>query len=329
MLARETGSPRAFAQYVFASQIRHLVNRAAEAGGADHRAVRAGETALGHILPARVFEISQQQIADIGCIERPAARFAGNGGFGGAGVHPRFQIGRLFAATVDVGLGRGRPLDVFQHVRAAVGTHIDEKLVVEFCQSQIESVMHRRAGLHRMTEAGGSGATAVYRDQKQALSAGLVTGFHVRPAQKGLILYFQSVQIAATNSDDCQRGAGGYGCFGLPAGFQVDEFLYGFSRRKEIVLQRMRTDDKVKVSRRVVFAQPIMPAVLVVNHPHRKLRHRFEIVEDDGFLIQARADDAVPKSFEGVRICWRSDREMETVSPRKAWSLPCPIHQSF
>ena len=66
MVGRETGIPAAPAFRMVASQIRDLFDRAAEAGGTNHRAVRTRETARGNIFPTRMFHVTVKQFFDAG-----------------------------------------------------------------------------------------------------------------------------------------------------------------------------------------------------------------------------------------------------------------------
>ena len=49
-----------------AGEVARVLDRGAEAGRADHRAVAAGQAALGHLVPARMLEVGEQQVADAG-----------------------------------------------------------------------------------------------------------------------------------------------------------------------------------------------------------------------------------------------------------------------
>src|SRR5690606_37395899 len=67
----EAGVPLPLAADVIAAQTRDLAHRRAEAGRADHRAVRARETTLGNMLLARVLEVVHQWVSDAVGVEGP------------------------------------------------------------------------------------------------------------------------------------------------------------------------------------------------------------------------------------------------------------------
>ena len=48
-----------------AGQVARVLDRRAEAGRADHGAVGAGQAALGHVVPARMLEVAQQQLVHV------------------------------------------------------------------------------------------------------------------------------------------------------------------------------------------------------------------------------------------------------------------------
>ena len=49
---------------LLAGEVARVLDRRAEAGRADHRAVAAGEAALGDVVPARMLEIGEEQVVD-------------------------------------------------------------------------------------------------------------------------------------------------------------------------------------------------------------------------------------------------------------------------
>ncbi len=62
----ETGIPASLPFHMLIPEIRNFFHGAAEAGRADHGAIRAGETALACFLPARMFQLREEQIAEVG-----------------------------------------------------------------------------------------------------------------------------------------------------------------------------------------------------------------------------------------------------------------------
>src|SRR5262245_15745384 len=68
---REAGVPDAVALGA-AVQVVRVLDRGAEAGRAGHRAVAAGQAALGDLVPPRMLEVLDQQVADVASVERPA-----------------------------------------------------------------------------------------------------------------------------------------------------------------------------------------------------------------------------------------------------------------
>src|SRR5919202_5134321 len=83
VLEVEAGVPAPGALGLLAREVGDVVDAVAEARGADQRAVAAGQAAVGHLLPAGVLEVAQQELADIAGLHR-AAHLRG-----GALDHPR------------------------------------------------------------------------------------------------------------------------------------------------------------------------------------------------------------------------------------------------
>ena len=88
----ETGVPLPLPLDVVALQIGNFLDRAAKAGRANHRAIRARQAALGDFVPARMFQVRQQQIADAVGIEPARDLIDGllPGCLGGLQLLPRY-----------------------------------------------------------------------------------------------------------------------------------------------------------------------------------------------------------------------------------------------
>ena len=61
-----TSPRRGGARRVWPVEVGDVLDARAEAGRADHRAVAAGEAALGDLVPARVLEVAREQVAQVG-----------------------------------------------------------------------------------------------------------------------------------------------------------------------------------------------------------------------------------------------------------------------
>src|SRR3954463_6889103 len=74
VLKREAGVPLAHALGLRAREVGRVLDRCAEARRADHRAVAAGEAAVGDLVPAGVLEVALKQLLDAHRVERAAHR---------------------------------------------------------------------------------------------------------------------------------------------------------------------------------------------------------------------------------------------------------------
>src|SRR5262245_61315232 len=69
---REARVPPAPSLGMLARQIRHVFHGRAETGRANHRAIGAGQTARGNIVPARMFVVAIEQAFNVSGVERAA-----------------------------------------------------------------------------------------------------------------------------------------------------------------------------------------------------------------------------------------------------------------
>ena len=62
----KTGIPLSFPGHMVAGKIAHFTDRTAKTGRADHGAIRAGETAVGYIVPAGMLQAGKEQVPNVG-----------------------------------------------------------------------------------------------------------------------------------------------------------------------------------------------------------------------------------------------------------------------
>ena len=65
----ETGVPTTHAVDMVAGQITDVADRAAKARWANHGAIGARQAAVGNLRPTRMFQVTQQQVANVGRIQ--------------------------------------------------------------------------------------------------------------------------------------------------------------------------------------------------------------------------------------------------------------------
>src|ERR1039457_2598334 len=77
VLDRKTGLPQADALCLGPGEVADVLDARAEAGRADHRAVAARKTALRDLVPARVFEVASEQVAQVAGLDRASHALSG------------------------------------------------------------------------------------------------------------------------------------------------------------------------------------------------------------------------------------------------------------
>ena len=126
-----------------------VLDRRAEAGRADHRAVAAGQAAIGDVVPARVLEVAVEQLADAGDVQL-AAHLRRGARVRALGRRLARPVARRRASAARRARSRPRSLpDLGDEVVAAVLEHLGER--------EVEAAVGGRAGAHRDAEARAAG----------------------------------------------------------------------------------------------------------------------------------------------------------------------------
>src|SRR3954452_9103132 len=112
---REARVPHADALGLVAGEVGHVLDVAAEARRAHHRAVAARQAAIGHVVPARMLEVVGEQVLDPARVERP--RLA------------RRRVLRRRRATGQARSARQPRGDVGEHRRALLAAGLGEEAV--------------------------------------------------------------------------------------------------------------------------------------------------------------------------------------------------------
>ena len=241
-------------------QVVRILHRGAEAGRTDHGAVAAGQAALGDIVPARMFQVGQQQVAHIVRAHLPA--------------HVAFRPG-------DGVCRHGRMLQVGRPVRHrrqqrrtafAADLHQEFMLVRDqFGQREVVAFCRLGAGVHRCAEARATGLAAIHRDDERALAPRLVVRIDVGSLQEHAILYGDRVQLAGSHREEgvALRRLGGLrhrhaicGLLGPPHSQQ---------RRMQESLPGVRPDIVTEQRRVLPSLDAVMPAILFVGPARRQV----------------------------------------------------------
>ena len=175
----EAGVPPAPAFGVTPGYVANIFDVGAEAGGADHGAVGAVQAAASDVVPAGIFEVIEQELAE--SIGIDAAALAGSCRLdGGADLAPlRFCC------------WSGREFE--QYLGAANGARFGEEPVVaidvHFRERDVgRATADSGAGAHGMAETGGRGFGALHRDEKRGMAALPIDAVRVGAIEEYLVL---------------------------------------------------------------------------------------------------------------------------------------------
>ena len=248
----------------------------AEAGRADVRAVRAGEAALGDLVPARVLAVAVQQVRHVGGLEGAAHAFAR-------------PVGDAFGRDLLV-RGRLPSLDGREQVRPARAPHVDDEPVVELGQREVEPDRAPRPRVHRVAEAGPARLLAVHADEHGALATVPVGGIELH---EHAVLHRDRVQVARAEPDErVRRVVGGRGLHRerpvatdrrQPLAWREQEALPGIGA--------VRPPEQTIV---VAMGEAVRPGALGLADADREVAHALDTVQHDRPVPHGRPDQPEP-----------------------------------
>ena len=188
----EAGIPAPRARRLHAGEIARILHRRAEAGRADHRAIGAGEAALGDIGPARMLEIAQAA-AHAG--RRRASRgpcFCAVRATTASAARPRRPSRRGAEASART----SRPVSDPTSTRKRCSSPSQLR------QRQVEARLRLRAGLHGDAEAGAARLAAIHRDDEVPLAPRLVVRVDIGVADQHAVLNLDRCDLAGAHADE-------------------------------------------------------------------------------------------------------------------------------
>ena len=302
MVEGEAARPLPFPLDVVAGEVGHLSHARAEAGGADERAVGARQAAARHLVPAGVFEVAKQQVADALGVE--AAR-RGLARLSLAGVHPRGQLLRHGLRGSDLG-GRATALNRLrvsggQDRTPLLRSHLageSTRLVATSVlgESEVEGMAHRRARAHRVAEAGGHRAAAVHRHDEKLLPPGCVGGIDMLAPHEHTVLNPERLEVAGPHANHGQGRLVVSQILLRPRATRPRESGDRFPGRKQKVLERVGAHHVIKGAGLRVEPQPIVAAVLLVEPAGREVMGRSQVAEHHRPVGHLRPHNAVARS---------------------------------
>src|SRR5271165_218940 len=179
-----------------AGQVAMVLDGGAEAGRADHRAVRAGQAALGDLIPALVVEVRLQQLLQpVGLQRAPHL-----------GLRPRHRG----SGGADVGVRRGALRQGVQQLGAGLAAGLDQELVPavvdQFGQREVKARLRLGPRLHRDAEARAARLAAVDGDE-EGVAATACVGFVVEWAlAEHAVLDGDGIELAGAHAEEGVAG---------------------------------------------------------------------------------------------------------------------------
>ena len=156
----EAGIPSPNSTGPRSTQIGAVFHGRAEAGRADHGAVRTRHAARGHVIPVGILRASGQQLSE--SFEAQPALLPAR--------HPARQV----AGLLDLSPGRPGQFQQIGQSLALVGSHIHQELMPiradQLGQREVETFSRSRPRSHRIAEAGRRGARAGHGDDHRRRS---------------------------------------------------------------------------------------------------------------------------------------------------------------
>ena len=243
-IAVEAGVPASLGLVDGAVEIGDLADTGAEAGRADHGAVRAGQATIGHVDPARMIEPvhqSRRQTLSGDALVRHAGAACGDA-FGGAGLVP-------------VG-GRSR-FEQAHQAMALLAAGIDEEPIVQLREHQVIALCHLGTGAHRRAEAGAAGAGALHRDDERLGAPRPEVLVDVRTGGKHLVLDQQGGDLTGAHAEEGKPRRLGLRYLELHRAVLAGRSRQRDAGRLRVPLPALRAHREVEQSRALGMGDPI------------------------------------------------------------------------
>src|SRR6516164_1116376 len=287
---REAGVPFPPPLGMLTLEVGRILHGAAEAGGAHHRAVGAGQTAPGDVVPARMIVVAIEQILDAGGVHRPA--------------HLARRTGHRLLRRYQIFRSRLPARHLYQDLGAAFRPDLDQKLVAAafqgFGQRQVEPERGLGPRLHRHAEAGPSRLSAVDRDNDRSFSSGLISGVHMLPVEEHPILDRDGVQLAGANADERKLGWLLAILRDLkPAIARAVGLPQPRGGRKQKLLPRVGTHSVAKQGPVGPGLEAVGPPILLVGPPRGEIGGRPDLVVNDRAIPHGGAHQPVVSATKG------------------------------
>lgn len=270
------------------AKITDVCDRSAHASRAHHGAVATGKAAFADFGPARVLQITKQQVMKIGARDLSAHAGASVGEDGLLRRDLR-GIGRCARhGGEDSTAGGG----------AAVHQKHRRTLVRQLGERQIEAGGDLRSGVHRVAEAGTAGNRTIYGNDEYLRTACTIIRITGSGAEQCPIHQRDGVQFARACSDESHalaRWRLRLDLHGITAHPGAPQALLRWVQKR---FPRLCTHSVAE--ERIVTAtlQSVVTAVLHVRPAARQVGTGLDVIVNDDIVAHDRAEQAVPATLQ-------------------------------
>lgn len=173
-------------------------------------------------------------------------------------------------------------------------------LLDEFRQCEVEPRIDLRPGIHRGTEAGAAGLTAIDRDDEGLVASNIIGLVAVLACEKDPVLDNDRAELAGAHAYKRERLCrflvfDDRETITLAAGLPEP-----LDRWMQKALPGMRPDSIAEQRHVGAPLEPVTPGVLLIGPSDREVIENRNRVVDDGTLVHDRADDPVAAAREAT-----------------------------
>ncbi len=292
----EAGVPHPVPAGDVAGEVGDVLDGGAEAGRAHRGAVRAGQAAVGDVVPDHAPGAAVEQVLDAVGLEGPS--------------HPPGRVLGDTRGEVEVG-PRGRcGTDLVEQLRAALARDLDDEAVPVAVEQLGQPEVERRTapGLgvrpraHGHAEAGPARVRAGHRHDEGGLPAGGVRRVLVGAPEEHGVVDAEGAQVAGAHAEEGVRRVLGRPLVGLDREAVIGpvpppEHLLGGEEHR---LGRLRTRGEPEQCPVVAATQSVASGVLVVTPARGQVVDAPDRGVDDRAVLHGGADDGVAPREERV-----------------------------
>ena len=240
------------------------------------------EAAIRDLVPAGVLEVREDVLLQAFGVERPP--------------HARARVLDQRGRRALIGRIRVAVRDLRHHLGAALAADPNEEPVLaveQLGEREVVAALRRRAGAHRVAEAEPAGLGAVDDDDERALTASRVVAVDVAPAGEHSILDPDRREVAAADSEECERLLRRRLLLDLRDLAVLPSAPEPDTRRKQELLPRVRADREAEARLVVPSLHAVVAGIVDLRPACGELVGGAQLVVENRPVAQLRSDDLI------------------------------------